>query len=60
MENTEQLNTTDQRQNRLEKLKKLEAKGINAYPQIYKPDFTSAKLNEKYKDLDLIKKVRKK
>ncbi|MGN1091916.1 MAG: lysine--tRNA ligase [Alphaproteobacteria bacterium] len=51
MENTEQLNTTDQRQNRLEKLKKLEAKGINAYPQIYKPDFTSAKLNEKYKDL---------
>ena len=51
MENTEQLNTTDQRQNRLEKLKKLEAKGLNAYPQIYKPDFTSALLNEKYKDL---------
>ena len=33
---------------RLEKLKKLEARGINAYPHIYRPNFTSATLNEKY------------
>ncbi len=51
MENTQIQNATDQRTNRLEKLKKLEAKGLNAYPHIYTPDLTSVQMNEKYKDL---------
>jgi len=41
----------EQRQIRLEKLKKLEEKGINAYPHIYKPTATSKSLAEKYTDL---------
>ena len=41
----------EQRQIRLEKLKKLEEKGINAYPHIYKPTATSKSLSEKYADL---------
>lgn len=41
----------EQRQIRLAKLKTLEEKGINAYPQIYRPTMTSASLNEKYGDL---------
>ncbi len=41
----------EQRQVRLAKLKKLEEKGINAYPQIYRPSMTSVSLNEKYADL---------
>ncbi|MBE6450284.1 MAG: lysine--tRNA ligase [Alphaproteobacteria bacterium] len=41
----------DQRLMRLEKLKKIEARGINAYPHIYRPNFTSATLNEKYASL---------
>lgn len=46
-----QNSATDQRQARLEKLKKLQSKGINAYPPIYRPTFTSASLNEKYASL---------
>ena len=41
----------EQRQVRLDKLKTLEAKGINAYPHIYRPTATAASLAEKYKDL---------
>jgi len=41
----------EQRQVRLDKLKKLEAKGINAYPHIYKPTATSESLTKKYADL---------
>ena len=41
----------EQRQIRLEKLKKLEEKGINAYPHEYKPTATSKSLSEKYADL---------
>ncbi len=41
----------EQRQIRLEKLKKLEEKGINAYPHIYKPTATSKSLSEKYAEL---------
>jgi len=41
----------EQRQIRLEKLKKLEEKGINAYPHTYKPTATSKSLAEKYADL---------
>ena len=41
----------EQRQVRLSKLKALEAKGINAYPQIYRPTATAASLAEKYADL---------
>ncbi|MDD3668860.1 MAG: lysine--tRNA ligase [Alphaproteobacteria bacterium] len=41
----------EQRQVRLDKLKALEAKGINAYPHIYRPTATAASLAEKYKDL---------
>ena len=41
----------EQRQIRLEKLKKLEEKGINAYPHTYKPTATSKSLSEKYADL---------
>ena len=37
----------EQRQVRLSKLKALEAKGINAYPQIYRPTATAASLAEK-------------
>ena len=47
-ENTQNL---DQRSMRLEKLKRIESKGLNAYPHIYRPNFTSASLNEKYADL---------
>lgn len=46
-ENTANTNM-DQRSMRLEKLKKIEALGLNAYPHIYRPTFTSASLNEKY------------
>ena len=38
----------DQRAVRLEKLKKLESMGINAYPPVFNPDFTAKALNEKY------------
>jgi len=41
----------EQRQIRLEKLKKMEEKGINAYPHTYKPTATSKSLSEKYADL---------
>jgi len=41
----------EQRQIRVGKLEKLAAKGINAYPHIYKPTATSASLAEKYADL---------
>lgn len=41
----------EQRQIRVEKLKNMEAKGINAYPQIYRPTDTSASLREKYASL---------
>ncbi len=41
----------EQRQIRLEKLKRLEAKGINAYPHSFKPDATSLSLSKKYADL---------
>ena len=48
-QNQNETNTNlDQRLMRLEKLKKIEQKGINAYPHIYRPNFTSATLNEKY------------
>ena len=42
----------EQRQIRLEKLKKLENQGVNAYPHLYKPDATSKTLNEKYQNLE--------
>ena len=42
---------SDQRAIRLEKLKKLENLGLNAYPHIYRPTDTSADLNKKYADL---------
>lgn len=41
----------EQRQVRLSKLKAMEAKGINAYPQIYRPTATAKTLSETYKDL---------
>lgn len=41
----------EQRQVRLNKLNALQERGINAYPQIYRPDATSASLNEAYKEL---------
>ena len=41
----------EQRQIRLEKLNKLQEKGINAYPHTYKPTATSASLAKKYADL---------
>ena len=41
----------DQKKARLDKLAALESKGINAYPQEYRPTYTSEALNEKYKDL---------
>lgn len=44
-------NTLDQRETRLEKLKKIEEKGLNAYPHIYRPDFTAEKLQQKYAEL---------
>ena len=44
-------NNLDQRSMRLEKLKKIEEKGINAYPHVYHPNFNSASLNKKYADL---------
>ncbi|MBO5997198.1 MAG: lysine--tRNA ligase [Alphaproteobacteria bacterium] len=49
-ENT-QNNNLDQRSMRLEKLKKIEEQGLNAYPHIYRPNFNSASLNKKYADL---------
>ena len=42
----------EQRQIRLEKLKKLENQGINAYPHSYKPGATSRTLNDKYQNLE--------
>ncbi|MBR4932635.1 MAG: lysine--tRNA ligase [Alphaproteobacteria bacterium] len=49
---TENQNTGhEQRQVRLSKLKALEAKGINAYPQIYRPTATATSLAEKYAEL---------
>ena len=41
----------EQRQIRLEKLKKMEAKGINPYPHTFKPNTTSETLTKKYADL---------
>lgn len=41
----------EQRQIRLEKLKKLEDMGLNAYPHCYKPNATSKSLSEKYAEL---------
>ncbi|MBR6412773.1 MAG: lysine--tRNA ligase [Alphaproteobacteria bacterium] len=41
----------EQRQIRVGKLEKLTAKGINAYPHIYKPTATSETLAKKYADL---------
>ncbi len=41
----------DQRAIRIEKLKKLEEMGINAYPHIYQPTDTSKELNKKYVQL---------
>ncbi|MDY6407606.1 MAG: lysine--tRNA ligase [Pseudomonadota bacterium] len=41
----------EQRQIRVEKLKKLSAAGINAYPHSYKPTVSSKTLAEKYADL---------
>lgn len=41
----------EQRQVRLSKLKVLEAKGINAYPQIYRPTATAKSLSETYAEL---------
>ncbi len=41
----------EQRQVRLSKLQALEARGINAYPQIYRPTATSKSLAETYADL---------
>ena len=41
----------EQRQIRLEKLKKMEAKGINPYPHTFKPNATSETLTKKYADL---------
>ncbi len=41
----------EQRQIRVEKLKVMTEKGINAYPQIYRPTETSASLNKKYASL---------
>lgn len=49
-ENTDQP-TLNQRSIRLEKLKKIESLGLNAYPHIYRPDFTAKALNEKYASL---------
>jgi len=43
--------TSEQKQVRIEKLKKIEEMGINPYPNIFKPNITSKELNEKYKDL---------
>lgn len=42
----------EQRQMRLNKLNELQNQGINAYPNIYRPDSTSASLNEKYGSLE--------
>ena len=47
----EQNTGSEQRTIRLEKLKKLESLGLNAYPHIYQPTDTSADLNKKYADL---------
>ena len=41
----------DQKKARLEKLAALEKKGINAYPQEYRPTYTAQALNEQYKEL---------
>ena len=41
----------EQRQIRLEKLKKMEAKGINPYPHTFKPNATSETLTKKYAEL---------
>ncbi len=46
-----QNNVLDQRSIRLEKLKKLENLGINAYPHVYQPTDTSVDLNKKYAEL---------
>lgn len=41
----------EQRNVRLGKLKELELRGINAYPQIYRPTINSAELTKKYAEL---------
>lgn len=41
----------EQRNVRLGKLKELESRGINAYPQIYRPTINSAELTQKYAEL---------
>lgn len=41
----------EQRQVRIEKLNLLQSKGINAYPQIYRPTATASSLGKKYVDL---------
>lgn len=41
----------EQRNVRLGKLKELELRGINAYPQIYRPTINSAELTQKYAEL---------
>ncbi len=41
----------EQRRIRIEKLKAIEATGLNAYPQIYRPTDTSAGLNATFADL---------
>lgn len=48
---TEENTGLDQRNVRLNKLKTLEAQGINAYPHIYRPTATSRSLQEKYEGL---------
>ncbi len=49
---TEEVNCgLDQRAIRIEKLKKIENLGMNAYPHIYRPTHTSAALNAKYAQL---------
>ena len=46
-----EVQSTEQRDIRIKKLKEFESRGINPYPHIYKPTDTSAGLAEKYKDL---------
>lgn len=48
---TEDLAGFEQRNVRLGKLKELENRGINAYPQIYRPTINATELAQKYADL---------
>ena len=41
----------EQRRVRLNKLNEMESRGINAYPQIYRPDATAESLANRYKEL---------